>query len=273
MTEVAQQTGAAPQPKPESVQATLPSQANSEAPRDPKTRPSRSIHSYTRPRFNRILRVQSLQAQRVIDRSLDRVSHSLFSLDVILQIIGERDQVDEVETIITDHMEAAEEQLDNTLAQLQVLMKDNNIQQQPDYSHPREQEVEISSPQIGSFVRLVEKLDTLIMRLDTLWLCGVVKSKDRTRNAQQWQQHLNKLASRIIGVEKRARNAAHRAGMSDEVDAAAPESTHDDDYSDVHGDEDASETAAKAPAKARKTKETSAEDASEKDVPTPATAS
>ena len=36
-----------------------------------------------------ILTMNSLQAQRVMDRSFDRVSNSLFSIDVILRIIGE----------------------------------------------------------------------------------------------------------------------------------------------------------------------------------------
>ncbi|MCZ5096726.1 hypothetical protein O5851_25075 [Escherichia coli] len=54
------------------------------------TNNDRSNH-YSRPVFKQVLKVNSLQAQRVMERSFERVSNSLFSIDVILRIIGEQD--------------------------------------------------------------------------------------------------------------------------------------------------------------------------------------
>ncbi|WP_458793715.1 hypothetical protein [Klebsiella quasipneumoniae] len=63
------------------------------------TNNDRSNH-YSRPVFKQVLKVNSLQAQRVMERSFERVSNSLFSIDVILRIIGEQDEIDQVETVI-----------------------------------------------------------------------------------------------------------------------------------------------------------------------------
>ncbi|EOW3238702.1 hypothetical protein ACOV3A_004568 [Citrobacter freundii] len=59
------------------------------------TNNDRSNH-YSRPVFKQVLKVNSLQAQRVMERSFERVSNSLFSIDVILRIIGEQDEIDQV---------------------------------------------------------------------------------------------------------------------------------------------------------------------------------
>lgn len=221
--------GAGQSSKPTNATATQPSNSSSSR-TDAKGRKPRSVTSYSRPRFKQKLVVHSLQAQRVIERSLSRVSYSLFSLDVILQIIGERDEVDQVEQVIHADIDKAGEDLDARIDQLEALMKQHNIQDIPSYSHPYEQVIEISSPQIRLFADLISKLDKLMALVDTLWLHGVLKSKQRTHVAQEWQQHLNKLAAKIIGVEKRARVSAHTKGKQEEVDQAAPESSDHGDF-------------------------------------------
>ncbi|MBO0180533.1 hypothetical protein J0682_26565, partial [Vibrio parahaemolyticus] len=69
------------------------------------TKKERNNADLSRPVFKRVLKVNSLQAQRVVERSFQRVSDSLFSIDVILRIIGEQDEIDQVESIIQEHIE------------------------------------------------------------------------------------------------------------------------------------------------------------------------
>jgi hypothetical protein len=52
---------------------------------------------HSNPVFKQTLTINTLQAQRVIDRVFWRVSRSLFSIDVILRIIGEQEEMDQVE--------------------------------------------------------------------------------------------------------------------------------------------------------------------------------
>ena len=183
---------------------------------------------YSRPVFKQVLKVNSLQAQRVMERSFERVSNSLFSIDVILRIIGEQDEIDQVETVILEHIAKVSEDLDKATAQLNKLMEDNGIDMMPGYTNPTEYTIEINSPQVAQFAHLIRKLDTLMGIVDTLWLNTVLTSKQRTDATYQWQQRLIKLAGRIIGIEKRARISAHTKGKEGEVAQAAPESVTGD---------------------------------------------
>ncbi|MDJ4670019.1 hypothetical protein LEB11_22335, partial [Salmonella enterica] len=90
---------------------------------------------YSRPVFKQALKVNSLQAQRVMERSFERVSNSLFSIDVILRIIGEQDEIDQVETVILEHIAKVSEDLDKATAQLNKLMEDNGIDMMPGYTN------------------------------------------------------------------------------------------------------------------------------------------
>ena len=186
------------------------------------TKKERKSAELSRPVFKRVLKVNSLQAQRVVERSFQRVSDSLFSIDVILRIIGEQDEIDQVESIIQEHIEKVSVDLDTATNQLQKLIEDNGIEGAPEYTNPNQYEIEIKSPQVAQFAHLVRKLDNLMLLVDTLWLNSVFTSKQRKDATYQWQQRLIKLAGRIIGIEKRARVSAYSKGKKDEVEAAAP---------------------------------------------------
>ncbi|WP_444679553.1 hypothetical protein [Halomonas sp. E19] len=82
----------------------------------------------------------------MVERSLTRVSYSLFSLDVILQIIGVREQVDEVSQIVQGHIAKADEQLEEKIQQMDVLFTQHEIQDVPSYTNPISLDVEITSP-------------------------------------------------------------------------------------------------------------------------------
>lgn len=220
-------------------QATAPEQTKRKAAAKPASKKREQREEkvvYSRPVFAQKTTIYTLQAQRVVDRSLVRASYSLFSLDVILQVIGDRDQIDEVSDVVHGHISKASQDMGEKLTQMKALLEQHQITEQPTYTNPRELEVEITSPQVAQFLRLITQLDSLMAMIDTLWFHGVLTSKQRTQAGLEWQQHLNRLASRIIGVEKRARIAANKQGKRDEVDAKAPV-RKDEEASDDAGDE------------------------------------
>ncbi len=193
-------------------------QQNRKAPTPRRVRPQLS-----RPAFRRTLKLNSLQAQKVINRSFNRVSNSLYSIDVILQIIGERDQVDQAEADISALFEKISDDLLIDIAQARELIATNGIDEMPEYTDPKEYPIEITSPQIAEFARLLSQLDELMLLVDTLWLNAAFTNRQRKNANYDWQQRLVKLAGRIIGLEKRARIAAYNKGKKDEVDLIAPE--------------------------------------------------
>lgn len=195
--------------------------ANSPAPTDPNATPAKP--HYSRPVFRQSLTVNSLQAQRVMERSFEQVSFAFFSLDVILRIIGDQSDIDQVDQVIQELRERVAEDMQKQLSQLQKMMSDNDIAEVPAYSSPIVYPIEITSPQTAQFARLIKGLDELMAVVDTLWLHGLFTTHQRSNATYEWQQRLIKLAGRIIGMEKRARISAHTKGKSAEVAEVAPE--------------------------------------------------
>lgn len=193
-----------------------------------RKREARTVHS--QPIFYQKLTVQSMQAQRVMNRSFRAVAGSLFRIDVILRIIGEQAAVDIVEKNVIDNIKKVADELEKEISASKGLMDENGIFQLPTYTNPEDHDIEIKSPQIASFARLVARLDVLMAQIDTLWINGsILDNKQRANATYQWQQRLIRLAGRIIGLEKRARIAAYNAGKREEVDTEAPLEAHEAD--------------------------------------------
>ncbi len=171
---------------------------------------------YSCPVLNETITINSLQAQRVMTRKFERVKHALFGADVILPIISAQEKIGEVGELL-ENLKKVEQDLDQSEAQLRKLIKDHGIAGRPTYTHPAEYDIEINSPLVAQFARLVKKLDVLIEQIDTLWLYSVLTNKQRKDGTYQWQQRLLRLADRITSIAKRARTAAHAQGKLVEV--------------------------------------------------------
>jgi hypothetical protein len=218
-----------------------------------QAQPQPERNRLSRPVFRQRLTINSLQAQRVMDRSFARVSNALFSLDVILRIIGDQKEVDQVEEVVQTHIDRVSEDMVQAKSQLNKVMSDNGIEAVPGYSAPNEYPIEITSPQVAQFAKLVRELDGLMSLVDTLWLNSILTSQQRADATYEWQQRLIKLAGRIIGMEKRARISAHSKGKEQEVAEAAPEQeTTDPELAVASEAEDEEEPAAKKKAATKK---------------------
>lgn len=178
--------------------------------------------SYSKPIFEQSFTINSLQAQRVVNRVFRRTVSALYGIDVILRIIGDANEIDEVEGIITQMIDEGVEAIDKEQQRLDKLMETNGIDEIPDYTDPITFNARISSPQVGQFVGLVRKLDALMIAMDTLWLSSVISNKQRVDGNYAWQQRVIKLARRIIDIEIRARKSAQAKGKQEEVEQAAP---------------------------------------------------
>lgn len=178
----------------------------------------------SRPVLHRDIELFSLEAQRVAERVLDRVGYALFSIEVILQLMADREQIVEIESIISGEIAQTDENLLRECERLNVLMKEGGITENdiPTYTRPRKVRMEISSPLIVNYGQLLIRLDELTGLVDALWLNGVFNNQQRQQANQQWQRHLNKLSGRIIDIEGRTRRHAKSQGRASDVDAKAP---------------------------------------------------
>ena len=178
----------------------------------------------SRPMFERTFKVNSEQAIRVIRNSYERLIRSLYAIDVILRIVGQEQAVDEIETIVSSMIAECAEQLQQEKLRLEKLKTDNGITETPTYTHPREFVAKIASPQIAQFIELIRLLDQLMMIMDTLWLCQVIDNKHCVDARYHWQQRLQRLANRIVTIERKAHREAYAQGHGEAVRLARQES-------------------------------------------------
>ena len=185
---------------------------------------------YSRAIIKRTVVFKSLQSQRVMHRSFDKLKQSLFSLSVILRIISdEESEIEEIDIYIDEQFSSTEADLATEQTRLKKILEDNGVVELANYSKPESYEVEIDSPRANTFLRLITQLDDMMLLIDTAWLCSEFDDKQKKNATFQWQQRLIKLAGRIIALEKRARIAATKKGKEDEVRAQAPVDTSNTD--------------------------------------------
>lgn len=175
------------------------------------------------PAFEQTLKLNTLQAQKVMRRVFSRAAGSLYRTDVILRIISGDKEAEQVEMVINSMIKEVEDGLQETHKEMAELLEENGVDELPVYDSPTEEKVRITSPHVARFVSLVRKLDALIVHIDAMWLSGLMTNKDRNDAVYRWQQKVIGLGSRIIGLERRARTAARNKGKGEEVDAQAPE--------------------------------------------------
>ncbi|MBX2807181.1 MAG: hypothetical protein KTR20_00985 [Cellvibrionaceae bacterium] len=198
---------------------------------------------YSRAIIQRKLEFKSLQAQRVMHRSFNKLQQSVFSVSVILKIISDdEDEIAKIDDYIDEHFIETEKEMVLEQNRIRQILDDNGIEETATYSKPKVYEVQLDSPRANTFLRLVGHLDALILLIDTAWLCGELTDKQKKQTSFQWQQRLIKLAARIMGLEKRARIAAFNQGKADEVEAQAPVDTSEND-AEMDAEMDAEATA------------------------------
>ncbi|WP_240905626.1 AcaB family transcriptional regulator [Thiorhodococcus mannitoliphagus] len=203
-------------------------------PTDPKptapparTRPSRPRQPYrhSRPVFDLTLRIQSEYARRLLrDREFRPAMHALYGIEVILHLVGEDDDAEQVETLIRERLEGLADELQREIARLQVLLADRGLDKtRPRYTHPVTATVHVASPTIALYAALIQEFDRLLMGLDTLWLSGLLPSKERLAVAIRWRNRIGGAGQEFIGLHRRAYAAAERRGQRATVDEAERE--------------------------------------------------
>ena len=180
--------------------------------------PPAARQSFSRPVFDQIITIQSNHAQRLLDRGFLLVVRALYGIDVVLRILGDDEEMDQVEGIVGSLIGALAAELRAEHARLAQLREANGISATPRYTNPRRITVHISSPQLAQYTALIEELDRLMTVMDALWLTGVLTNKQRADGAYQWRTRVLRTGREIIEIERRARASAEKRGKGEELE-------------------------------------------------------
>ena len=176
-----------------------------------------SRDAFSRPVFDQTIRIQSNHAQRLLDRGFLLVVRALYGIDVVLRIIGDDEEMDQVEAIVGKLIGELAAELKAEHARLAQLRESNGISATPRYTNPKRITVHISSPQLAQYTALIEELDRLMTVMDALWLTGVLTNKQRADGAYQWRTRVLRTGREIIEIERRARASAEKRGKGEEL--------------------------------------------------------
>ena len=178
-----------------------------------------SRDAFSRPVFDQTIRIRSNHAQRLLDRGFLLVVRTLYGIDVVLRIIGDDEEMDQVEEIVGSLIGELATELRAEHARLGQLREANGISATPRYTNPKRITVHISSPQLAQYTALIEELDRLMTVMDALWLTGVLSNKQRADGAYQWRTRVLRTGREIIEIERRARASAEKRGKGEELSA------------------------------------------------------
>lgn len=209
-------------------------------------------NAFSRPVLRETFVVQSDAGQKVLrrERGFVRVMSALYSINVILYIIGDAAAADQVEAEINNLLNDFGARLTAERQRLATLSAQHGANRQVEYTNPKTLTVSISSPQLARYVELVRALDALMGQVDSLWMLMVLTNRQKATATAQWRNELLRIGRFIMNLEERARRAAERQGRAAEVaaaDAAAPV-VEDEEGPMIVGDEAAAEPPDPAPA-------------------------
>ena len=175
------------------------------------------------PFFVQKVQLHSFHAQQVFGRGFDVFAPAVFSLSVVLRIIGTDEQAQEIETLVNERLNKLVGDLRADLARLGKLAEANGIEfQGVDYSNPQFIEAKITSPRAVHFIALIREFDELVARLDTLWLSGLIPDENYSRSLYEWKRRILRLAVSIRSIAGRAMVTARRKAQEAPSGAALP---------------------------------------------------
>lgn len=178
-------------------------------------RPPTSISSATqeisRPYFTQKVRLHSIHAQQVFERGFELCANGIFSLSIVLRVIGTDQQAHEVEAIVDERLNKMAEDMRSEVARLEKLAEANGIEfAGVAYSNPKELEAKITSPRAVRYIGLIRELDGLIAKFDTLWLSGSIPDGSYAMGIYDWKRRLLRLAGGIRSLADRALTASRK---------------------------------------------------------------
>lgn len=215
------------------------------------------------PSYVRKLVLKTLQAQKVVKRNFTRVAGAMYRMDVVYRIVSGDKDAEKVDLVIGTMFTNAEDELDIAVKHFEELIEENGIDQMPEYDLPVEEHLKVTSPQVGRYIQVIQKLEKLCIDIDALWLSGIIGNKERNNSVYKWQQKVIGLGARLIGLERTFREEARKQGKEGELPAMTPDEVAEEASEKKDSPKEATQESPEGSAKASKAKGSSKSEAEE----------
>lgn len=201
-----------------------------------KRKPERQREELSTPTIEIPISLSTLQAQNVYKRTIQRgyVPSALFSLGVIMHIIGTPKEAEETEQIVFGKIKAVQDELTQAIDALEKRLSEAGAQVELNYTVKLNETVKVEAPLVIHYVNLILSLEQLVKLVDSMWMMQLMSSGKRMATNFDWQRTLTGLANHIIELQRRAHAAAVNKGKAEElaqrnITAVATVSENDED--------------------------------------------
>lgn len=184
------------------------------------------------------LTLQSLVTQRVYKRVYERLKADLYTLTVRTRTVDMDAAADAAEQLVGGMLDQLQKDLGDDIHRTDVLMEQGGITETGTYEAARTVNAAYTTPLAKRFLDLLQGVDTLVARLDALWLHGTIDTRNCKDRSYQWQRRLFKLANKVRERAHGGRTAMYRElerrghsarPPSDDEAPKDPRSQRDDD--------------------------------------------
>lgn len=165
--------------------------------------------------------LQSAQAKRIFRRTFDHIQTQMTAATLLTRKFGLRELSDENVKKITESIQQLSTELNRDMKQADSIFEAVGIQSNAVTDDAVEVTVKITCPEGMAFMNLVRQLDSLTMKLKTLWMMGEVALAHSEDRSHAWQVRIFKTADAIRALGQEAYIAADKKKDSDAKKAQA----------------------------------------------------
>ena len=151
----------------------------------------------SRPAIIKSLLLQSEQAQNVYRKSFRQLDRHAFSISIISRARMHQERAEAAEKNISKLFHEVDEDLDLHIERLKHLYQKVAAEEQTLMSNPLSVKAKITTRLSMEYLALIEKLDQFLCMFEPLVILGHISYEQRQTVTFQWQERMNKLATRV----------------------------------------------------------------------------
>lgn len=151
--------------------------------------------------------LNSPTTQRVYRRTFERLKADIYTLTVRTRTLDLDEAADTAEGIIATMFDQLQKDLREDIRRTDLSMERDGITDTGVYAAAATMDATITTPLAKRFLDIIQAVDTLIVRLDVLWLNDSIDTRNCKDRAYTWQRRLFKTANRIREHAHTARKA------------------------------------------------------------------
>lgn len=169
------------------------------------------VPSASHPYTERLVELKTSYAQKLFLGLFPRAQLSTYGIQVMLQIVGRNDDIDEVEGIVKKLLDKQIEEIKKESARLSKILKDNGVHTIVHYTDGRTVATKVYAPNASRVLKLLEDYDHMNQVADTLWHADLLTSTQRKSVSSAWRRAITKLIKELHNIYVRSKSSARRS--------------------------------------------------------------